>query len=171
MQLQEFSPLHTSHKTDIAVSPRPRVLYIIYNVIIHKDTTSVRDGTFGVPETHSGASAFPLWSIGLSSMERWTMLHYALTDAPRGVPEHSTSCCPSRHVVLPFTARRVWLHGTPRFSAGTQEGAEKRSFTLKKTINRAIICYFRNIFLTLPANCQRTSFRARNHRQQQVIYN
>ena len=108
MRLQEFSPLHTSYKTDFAVCPRLRVLYIIYNVYIRKDTTCVRDAPLGVAETHSGASAFPLWSIGLSSMERWTMLHYALDDALQGWSEHGTSRCPSRHVVFGFTARRVF---------------------------------------------------------------
>ena len=31
---------------------------------------------------HSGASAFPLWSVGLSSMERRPMLHYAFYAPP-----------------------------------------------------------------------------------------
>ena len=50
------------------------------NMIIRKDTTGIRDCPLGVPKMHSGASGFPLWSIGLSSMERWPMLHRAFTD-------------------------------------------------------------------------------------------
>ena len=53
-------------------------------MIIRKDTTSIMDCPFGGCKMHSGASAFPLWSIGLSSMEHRPTLHYAFY-APRYV--------------------------------------------------------------------------------------
>ena len=44
----------------------------------------IRDCPLGSPEMHSGASAFPLWSVGLSSTMRWPMLHYAFSAPPCG---------------------------------------------------------------------------------------
>jgi len=54
-------------------------------MIIRKDTTGIRDSPLGVPKMHSGASGFPLWSVGLSSMEHRAFLYGALVDAPQGV--------------------------------------------------------------------------------------
>ena len=48
-------------------------------------TTGISDCPLGVPKMHSGASDFPLWSIGLSSVERWPMLHRAF-PAPINCP-------------------------------------------------------------------------------------
>ena len=66
-------------KTD-AVGFGCAAFHCFLNMIIRKDTTGIRDSLLGVPKMHSGASGFPLWSIGLSSMERWSMLHRAITD-------------------------------------------------------------------------------------------
>ena len=66
-------------KTD-AVGFGCAAFHCFRNMIIRKDTTGIRDCPLGVPKMHSGASGFPLWSIGLSSMERRPMLHRAFTD-------------------------------------------------------------------------------------------
>ena len=71
-------------KTD-AVGFGCAAFHCFLNMIIRKDTTGIRDSPLGVPKMHSGASGFPLWSIGLSSMEHRAFLYGALVDAPQGV--------------------------------------------------------------------------------------
>ena len=46
-------------------------------MFIRKDSTCIRGDLLGVLEMHHGASGFPPWSIGLSSVERWPLLHKA----------------------------------------------------------------------------------------------